>query len=51
MIPPLGFGLEPELAECTLAAVSLLKTATPHHVLVHYDARRGARETILEAGV
>jgi hypothetical protein len=49
-IPPLGFGLEPELAERTLAAVSLLKAAAPHHVLVHYDARRGARETILEAG-
>lgn len=50
-IPPLGFGLEPELAERTLQAADALRAAKPHHVLVHHDARRSGGEQDLEAGV
>jgi hypothetical protein len=50
-IPPLGLGLEPELTEQTLQAVDLLRSAKPHHVLVHHDARRSGGGKDLEAGV
>lgn len=50
-IPPLGFGLEPELAAATLAAADALHAAKPHHVVVHADPRRGDMATILKSGV
>jgi D-apionolactonase len=51
VILPLGFGLEPELVEATLAAADVLRSAGPHHVLVHYNAARGHGRLDLEAGI
>jgi hypothetical protein len=40
-VPPLGFGLDPDHADATLAAAELLRAAGPDHVICHFDARRG----------
>jgi hypothetical protein len=40
-VPPLGFGLQPEEAEATIAAAEKLRSAGPSHVVCHFDARRG----------
>jgi hypothetical protein len=50
-IPPLGFGIEPELAAATAAASEALQAARPHHAVVHYDPRRAEGLKALEAGV
>jgi hypothetical protein len=50
-IPPLGFGIEPELAAATAAAAEALHAAKPHHAVVHYDPRRAEGLAALEAGV
>ncbi|MBN8994245.1 MAG: hypothetical protein J0H94_03395 [Rhizobiales bacterium] len=50
-IPPLGFGVEPELAAATIAASEALKLAGPHHVIVHADPRRGDLKQTLVAGI
>lgn len=40
-LPPLGIGLEPELANATLAHAAEVKSASPHHLVCHYDPRQG----------
>jgi hypothetical protein len=50
-IPPLGFGIEPELAAATLAAGEALHAAKPHHAMVHCDPRRAEGLATLEVGV
>ncbi len=46
--PSLGFGLEPEHVESALGVADTLRAAGPHHVVCHYDARRGHGRTELE---
>jgi len=51
VIPPLGLGLEPELASAVLTATDTLRQAGPHHVMVQYNAARGHGRGELEQGI
>jgi hypothetical protein len=48
VLPALGFGLDPDHSDRALAAADLLRAAKPHHVVCHYDARRGHGRAELE---
>ncbi len=40
-VPPLGLGLEPELADRTAKAIDMLRQARPARVVCYYDPRQG----------
>lgn len=39
--PTLGFGLDPDNCESVLAHIDLARPLAPHHLICHYDPRRG----------
>jgi len=40
-VPPLGIGLDPDDVEQSGEAVATLRQVVPHHLICHYDPRRG----------
>ena len=40
-VPPLGIGLDPDDVGQSLKAISTLGQIAPHHLICHYDPRRG----------
>lgn len=39
--PTLGFGLDPDDCESVLAHIEMARPLSPHHLICHYDPRRG----------
>ena len=48
LVPPLGFGLDPDDLAETLQVMDTLKKANPHHVVIAYDPGRGHDTKTLE---
>lgn len=40
-VPPLGIGLDPDDIDQSRAAIETLRQISPHHLICHYDPRRG----------
>ena len=47
-LPPLGIGLEPELASATFSHAADIKSASPQHLVCHYDPRQGHGRSEIE---